>query len=133
MYVAPGCFFIRRFYQSTLSSLCQVSFLLFVIPLYLLFPLSRNSTGIFVTCFPTSLNTSQKGFLWGGPGGTVFKFPRSASRRPGVRRPKSRVRTWHCLAPHAVVGVPHIKWRKMGTDVSSGPGFLSKKRGTGSS
>ena len=27
---------------------------------------------------------------------------------------------------HAVVGVPHIKQRKMGTDVSSGPGFLSK-------
>ena len=29
---------------------------------------------------------------------------------------------------HAVVGVPHIKWRKVGTDVSSGPVFLSKKR-----
>ena len=35
---------------------------------------------------------------------------------------------WHSLASHAVVGVPHIKWRKMGTDVSSGPVFLSKKR-----
>ena len=29
---------------------------------------------------------------------------------------------------YAVVGVPHIKWRKMGRDVSSGPVFLSKKR-----
>ena len=33
---------------------------------------------------------------------------------------------------HAVVGVPHIKWKKMGTDVSSGPIFLSKKRRIGS-
>ena len=29
---------------------------------------------------------------------------------------------------HAVVGVPHIKWRKMSTDVSSGPVFLSRKK-----
>ena len=28
---------------------------------------------------------------------------------------------------HAVAGVPHIKQRKMGTDVSSEPLFLSKK------
>ena len=34
---------------------------------------------------------------------------------------------------HAVVGVPHIKERKMGTDVTSGPVFLSKKRRIGSS
>ena len=40
----------------------------------------------------------------------------------------SRVRTWHCLSSHAVAGIPHIKWRKMGMDVSSGPVFLSKKR-----
>ena len=32
---------------------------------------------------------------------------------------------------HTVVGVPHIKQRKMGTDVNSGPVFLSKKRGIG--
>ena len=32
---------------------------------------------------------------------------------------------------HAVVGVPCIKWKKMGTDVSSGPVFLSKKRRIG--
>ena len=37
------------------------------------------------------------------------------------------------LGSHAVVGVPHIKCRKMGTDVSSGPVFLSKKRRIGSS
>ena len=30
-------------------------------------------------------------------------------RRPGVRRFGSWVHTWHCLACHAVVGVPHIK------------------------
>ena len=34
---------------------------------------------------------------------------------------------------HAVVGDPCIKWRKMGTDVSSGPVFLSEKRRIGSS
>ena len=33
---------------------------------------------------------------------------------------------------HAVVGIPHIKRRKMGTDASSGPVSLSKKRRIGS-
>ena len=46
---------------------------------------------------------------------------------PGVHRFGSRVWTWHPLACHAVVGIPHIKQRKMGKDVSSGPVFLSKK------
>ena len=45
----------------------------------------------------------------GWPGGTVVKFARSVSRRPRVREFGSRVRTWHHLARHAVVGVPHIK------------------------
>ena len=54
-------------------------------------------------------------------------------RRPGVLRFGSRVRMWHYLASHAVADVLHIKWRKMGTDVSSGPVFLSKKRRIGSS
>ena len=35
----------------------------------------------------------------------------------------------HHLSSHAVAGVSHVKWRKMGRDVSSGPAFLSKKRG----
>ena len=47
--------------------------------------------------------------------------------RPGVRRFESQVQTWHRLARHAVVGIPHIKQRKMGRDVRSGPVFLSKK------
>ena len=34
---------------------------------------------------------------------------------------------------HAVAGIPHIKYRKMGTDVSSGPVFLSHKRRISSS
>ena len=38
----------------------------------------------------------------------------------------------HPAENSAVVGIPHIKWRKMGTDVSSGPLFLSKKRRIGS-
>ena len=53
-------------------------------------------------------------------------------QRPGLGWFGSWVRTWHRLASHAVVGVPHMKWRKMGTDVSSGPVFLSKKRRIGS-
>ena len=36
------------------------------------------------------------------------------------------------MASHAVLDVPHRKWRKMGIDVSSGPVFLSKKRRIGS-
>ena len=31
------------------------------------------------------------------------------------------------ISSHAVVGVPHTKWRKMGTDVSSGQIFLKQK------
>ena len=30
-------------------------------------------------------------------------------RWPGVHQFGSRVQTWHCLASHAVAGVPHIK------------------------
>ena len=52
--------------------------------------------------------------------------------RPGVCQFRSRVWTWHRMSSHAVAGVPHVKWRKMGTDVSSGPVFLSKKRRIGS-
>ena len=37
----------------------------------------------------------------------------------------------YCLSSRAVAGIPHIKYRKMGTDVSSGPVFLSKKRRIG--
>ena len=37
----------------------------------------------------------------------------------------------HCLSSHAVAGGPCIKQRKMDTDVSSGPVFLSKKRRIG--
>ena len=61
-----------------------------------------------------------------GPHGAVVKFSGSL-RWPRVRQFGSQVQTWHCLTSHAVVGVPHIKQRKMGTDVSSGLGFLSKK------
>ena len=53
-------------------------------------------------------------------------------RQPRVRLFGSQVWTWHHLASHAVVDIPHIKWRKMGMDVSSGPVFLSKKSRIGS-
>ena len=45
---------------------------------------------------------------------------------PRVRLFRSQV--WTC-AP--LVGIPYVEWRKMGTDVSSGPVFLSKKRRIG--
>ena len=52
-------------------------------------------------------------------------------RRPGVHWFRPQMRTWHYMASHAVAGIPRIKERKMGTDVSSGPVFLSKKRKIG--
>ena len=52
--------------------------------------------------------------------------------RPGVHQFGSQVQTWHHLASHAVIVVPHMKWGKMGMGVSSGPVFLSKKRKIGS-
>ena len=66
--------------------------------------------------------------------------------RPGVHQFASWVQTWHCLASHAVVGVPHIKSRGrwawmlahgqsssakrggLATDVSSELIFLKKKK-----
>ena len=38
-----------------------------------------------------------------------------------------RSRPIRCLASHAVAGIPHVKQKRMGMDVSSGPVFLSKK------
>ena len=73
------------------------------------------------------INGSSIQKLLGWPGGAVIKFARSASQRPGVCWFGSRVWTWHRLAHHAVVGVPHIKKRKMGTNVSSGLIFQKKK------
>ena len=53
--------------------------------------------------------------------------------RPGVRWFRSWVWTRLQLAGHTVVGIPHMGWRKMGMDVSSGPVCLNKKRRIGSS
>ena len=49
----------------------------------------------------------------------------------GVHRFGSHVWAWHCLASYAVVGVPCIKWRKTGMDVSAGPVSLSEKKEEG--
>ena len=68
----------------------------------------------------------------GQPGGAAVKLAHSASAARGLQV-RIRVWTWHRLVHHAVVGVPHIKQRKMGTDVSSGPVFFGKKRRIGSS
>ena len=53
-------------------------------------------------------------------------------QQPGVHQFRSGCRPMHHLSNHAVAGVPHTKQRKKGTDVSSRPVFLSKKRRIGS-
>ena len=60
----------------------------------------------------------------GQPSGATIKFTSSASGT-GFG---SQVQTCPPLVSHAVAGIPHINWREMGTSVSSGPVFLSKKR-----
>ena len=47
---------------------------------------------------------------------------------PGFTSSDPRQGPVHCLSSHAVTGIPHIRYRKMSTDVSSGPVFLSKNR-----
>ena len=56
-----------------------------------------------------------------GPSTSVAQFPGSDPGQGHTHLPSS----------HAVAGVPHIKQRKRGMGVSSGPIFLSKKRGIG--
>ena len=60
------------------------------------------------------------------------KQPPWIAQSPAATSTRTAKRTWHCLARHAVAGVPCIKQRKMGMDVSSGPVFHSKKRRIGS-
>ena len=70
----------------------------------------------------------------GWPSGAVVKCARSASWRPGVHQFRSQVRTWHHLARHAVVGIPHIKsrgrWARM---LAQGQASSAQKRRTDSS
>ena len=61
--------------------------------------------------------------------GAAVKFARSASQWPGVRWFGSQVRTWHHLASHAVVGIPHIKWGKMGMMLAQGQSSSAKRGG----
>ena len=46
---------------------------------------------------------------------------------PGIVGSDPGCRPMHGLSSHDVAGVPHIKLRKMVTNVSSGPLSLSKK------
>ena len=73
--------------------------------------------------------------LRGQPGGAAVKCAHCTLAAWGslVRIPGHDVDMTPLGKSHAVVGVPHVKWRKMGMDVSSGPVFLSKNRRIGSS
>ena len=91
-------------------------------------PESLPTASLFYSATPLAINVAFSG-------ASLVAWQSSAHvslRQPGVRQFVSWVPTWHHLACHAVLGVPSIKWRKMGTDVSSGPVFLSKKRRVGS-
>ena len=81
---------------------------------------------------PQQHSSSQKITERGWAGGTAVEFACSVSAAQGsmVRIPGVDM---HHSASHAVAGVLHIKERKMGKYVSSGPVFLSKKRRIGSS
>ena len=71
--------------------------------------------------------TDKKHSEMGRPRGLAVGCSRSAAGGLGLdpgRAPRRR------LSGHAVA-VSHIKWRKMGTDASPGPVFLSKKRRIG--
>ena len=67
----------------------------------------------------------------GRPSGAAVKFAHSASAAQGSPAQIPGADLTHHLSSHAVPGVPHIKSRKMGMDVSSQPVFLSKKRRIG--
>ena len=73
----------------------------------------ENSTAI-----PQKIKTG------GRPRGLEIKCARSAAGGPGSDPGRAPT---HRLSDHAVAA-SHIKWRKMGTDVSSGSDFLSKKK-----
>ena len=66
----------------------------------------------------------------GQPSGIVLKFPRSGLVARGWLV-QSLARSWHSLSSDTAAGILHIKQRKMGMDVSSGPVFLKKKRRIG--
>ena len=62
-----------------------------------------------------SLNNSDQKFLSLGAGPVVQQLSLHVPLQwPRVQRFRSQGQTWHCLASHAVAGVPHIK--KVGED-----------------
>ena len=68
----------------------------------------------------------KKKTTWGQLGGAVVKFSTGFEGwAPGCGPTNG-------LSSHAAADILHIKWRKMGMAVSSGPVFLSKKRRIGS-
>ena len=75
----------------------------------------------------------KKEYKRGCPGGAVVGFARFAPAARGLPGQIPGADMAPLGKSDAVVGVPRIKYRKMGVDVSSEPVFLSKKRRFGSS
>ena len=78
----------------------------------------------------TELKVIKNDILKGTAGGAAVRLPLHFSG-PGLASGDLRCGPMHSSSGHAVAGISHIKQRKMGTDVSSGPVFLSKKRRIG--
>ena len=80
----------------------------------------------YTSCRGVLLLTGQKQSSYGPAGGTAVKIALCFSSCGVLAHP-----WWgptHRLSSHAVAGVPRVKQRKMGTDVSSGLIFLKKEK-----
>ena len=81
-----------------------------------------------VKCYDM-LSSIKKQTNRGGPGGVVVRFTAFCFAGSRFASSDAGRGPMHCLSSHAVAGISHTKQRKMGTDVSPGLIFLSKKRG----
>ena len=76
---------------------------------------------LWLLSWPSSLTLSEGSQL------PYCELPYGKAQVEGEPKEASGQQFGSWVSIHAVVGVPHIKQRKMGTDVSSGTVFLSKK------
>ena len=114
--VTRGSIFIKK-YHNTLYLLIEVIFfyvLKFYLNILITFFLSHFTLVIFqsqlvLTLIPSALESSNLKIIGFRPSGATVKCAHSASQRLGICWFGFQVQTWHPLASHAVVGIPHIK------------------------